>query len=208
MSSLSSKLIAIIAIGVTALAVYIYVAPDHTGESVPQPILADKSVQVKKAAVVKNVNVTIPAVEKKQEAVRNPFAVPPEYLNNQAKSTDGKEPPEQQLSPGSGQMSSFDDGHGAAKAATEIPKISVTGIVSSDDGQQLAVINDGKQSRAYRLGEWIGLYRVKGIASDTVSLTGPAGEIILPITDNIKSEKGIAKERTGSGNDPIHNVAQ
>jgi len=206
MSSLSSKLIAVIAIGVTALAVYISVMPDNAGESVPQPALADKNVQVEESVALKAVNATVPVAEKKQREVRDPFAVPPEYLNSQSKGTEGREPPDQQPSPEVGQMPPFSAG--SVKAAVELPKISVTGIVSRDDGQRLAVINDGKQSRAYRSGEWVGIYQVEEIMTDVVSLTGPVGEIILPIANNIKSEKSIAKERTGIGNDPIRNMAQ
>ncbi len=206
MSSLSSKLIAVVAIGVVALAVYLFVAPDNTGGPVPQPVLADKNVQVKKPTAAQAVYVTAPAVEKKQAAVRNPFAVPPEYVNSQAKGTGGKDSSAQQPLADSGQIPSANPG--SVKAAAELPKIRITGIVSSDDGQRLAVINDGQQSRAYRSGDWVGAYQVEEIAADLVSLGGPAGEIVLPITDNIKSGKSMAKERTGSGNDPIRNMAQ
>lgn len=203
MSSLSSKLIAVAAIGVTALAVYLLVAPDNTERPVSQPNLSGKNVPVKSAA--KAVNVTFPSVEKKQEAVRNPFAVPAEYLTNKNKGEDNQEQMAQQTSPEAGLMPS---GIGIKNSVAEFPKISVTGIASSDDGQQLAVINDGKQSRAYRQGEWVGAYQLETIATDSVVFNGPAGGMVLPIVDNIKTGKSAAKERTGSENESIHNVAQ
>lgn len=206
MSSLSSKLIAVAAIGVTALAVYLLVAPDNTEQPVSQPNLSDKKVPVK--PVVKAVNVAFPAVEKKQESVRNPFAVPAEYITSKNKDEQNQEKTGQQPSPEAGSMPPFVSGTGTKSSVPEFPKISVTGIASSDDGQQLAVINDGNQSRAYRQGEWIGAYQLETIATDSVVFTGPAGGMVLPIANNIKTGKSAAKERTGSENESIRNMAQ
>lgn len=203
MSSLSSKLIAVTAIGVTALAVYLLVAPDNTERPVSQPTLSDKNAPVK--PVVKAVNVTFPSVEKKQESVRNPFAVPAEYMTSKNKEEGNKEQAAQQTSLEAGSMLS---GTGAQGSVAKFPQIIVTGVASSDDGQQLAVINDGKQSRAYRQGEWLGAYQVETIAADAVVFTGPAGDMVVPIVNNIKTGKSAAKERTGSENDSIHNMAQ
>lgn len=206
MSSLSSKLIAVAAIGVTALAVYILVAPDNTERTNSQPVLSDKNVQVKPAA--KAVTVTFPPVEKKQESVRNPFAVPEEYMTGKNKGEENQEKVAQQTSPEAGSMPSFVSGTGTKSSVPEFPQISVTGIASIDDGQQLAVINDGNQSRAYRQGEWIGAYQLETIATDSVVFTGPAGGMVLPIANNIKTGKSAAKERTGSENESIRNMAQ
>ena len=203
MSSLSSKLIVVAAIGVTALAVYILIAPDNTEKPNSQPVLSDKNVQVKPAA--KAVTVTLPPVEKKQEPVRNPFAVPTEYMTGKNKGEENQEKVAQQTSPEAGSMPS---GIVTKNSVAEFPKISVTGIASSNDGQQLAVINDGKQSRAYRQGEWVGAYQLETIATDSVVFTGPAGDMVVPIVNNIKTGKSAAQERTGSENDSIRNMAQ
>ncbi len=203
MSSLSSKLTVVAAISITALAVYLLVAPDNTERPNSQPVLSDSSVQVKppaKAAIV-----TFPSVERKQESVRDPFAVPVEYMTSKNKEEGNKEQATQQTLPEAGSMPS---GTGAKNSTAELPKISVTGVASSDDGQQLAVINDGKQSRAYRKGAWIGAYQLETIAADVVVFTGPAGDMVMPIVNNIKTEKSAAQERTGSENDSIRNMAQ
>ncbi|SHI34987.1 hypothetical protein [Propionispora hippei] len=206
MSSLSSKIIATLAIGVMALALYLVVIPANEDNPIAPTVSNGQSSKVatqKTAAKDSNeTNVSFPVVEK-QGTVRNPFAIPPEYMDSKDKGTDSKLPVTQQPVPDAGQVAA-----GISPAALELPKFSVTGIVSSDDGQQLAVINDGKHSKAYRLGEQVGAYQVESIMSDMVVVSGPAGQLTLPITNNIKTEKSMAKERTGNGNDSTHNVAQ
>lgn len=200
LSSVSSKIIAILAIGAAALAVYLLVIPNNEEETVAQAVLTDQSPNVTTKASVKNPEVTFPAVEK-QAIVRNPFTIPTEYLE----SKDNKTPASQQPLPETRSIDPLANGLTPTVVA-DLPKLSVTGIASGDDGQQLAVINDGKQSRAYRLGEWIGAYQVEEIGVDAVAFSGPAGKIVLPVANNIKTEKSMAKERIGSGNDSVHNL--
>lgn len=58
------------------------------------------------------------------------------------------------------------------------PGLILTGIVVSGNNR-VAIIQNGKESRSYQIGELVGSYQLRRIDDKSVLLAGPSGELVL-----------------------------
>ena len=54
----------------------------------------------------------------------------------------------------------------------------LTGIIIGDS-TRVAILRQGTISRSHRVGESAGAYRIASIGTDSVTLTGPIGTVVL-----------------------------
>ena len=67
-------------------------------------------------------------------------------------------------------------GNRVSQAAGPMPVL--TGIIIGDS-TRVAILRQGTISRSHRVGESAGSYRIASIGSDSVTLTGPTGTVVL-----------------------------
>lgn len=97
-------------------------------------------------------------------AVRDPFAVPAEFLAKQ-----------QQLFPGSAQTKQANAERQIRQ--TEIMPVLSGVIMAGNIGS--AIIQYGADSRSYRRGDYVGPYQIVAISNSYVTLHGPGGRLTL-----------------------------
>lgn len=99
-----------------------------------------------------------------EQAVRDPFAVPAEFLAKQ-----------QQLMPGAAQSKAATGERQIRQ--TEIMPVLTGVIMSGNTGS--AIIQYGADSRSYRRGDYVGPYQIVAISNSYVTLHGPGGRLTL-----------------------------
>jgi type II secretory pathway component PulC len=170
------RLVVIISIGIIVLLVTIYTTPS---EVVVTPTLPNKEATEVAKASNKAVMPIGHQDNQMNQVIRDPFAIPPEYKEqmpvayNLRKQTDPISPIDSNNGPTTvGQ---------ATTSAKAKDLIKLTGIVSSNNQQHMAVIQSANKSKAYYLNEFIGEYQIIAIMEDHVILKDDDHQLVLPL---------------------------
>lgn len=204
----NKRLVIILGLGIASIAT-VYVLP--IGEDVPPAATAglnksSVSVPVSKPAdskqVAANTNKSAPKSDKDQdkkttsaegmdEAARDPFSIPREYSST---SLPANTPVSRVPDTSANSM-----GRAGGVAVNAAVTFKLTGIAQGDDNVRVAVIYDGKQSKAYYQGSFVGEYKIISINDSSVTLEGAGGrqQIMLQRRDT-NPEMNHTKEGTGA----------
>ncbi|MDT8903883.1 hypothetical protein [Anaeroselena agilis] len=146
----------------TLLAVVAALTATMYYRSLPDTPLAPSGVITKVAVPFQPGKPVMPKGYQPELAVRDPFAVPAEFLSRQ------------QPIPGAPKAKQTDERQ--IRQAEIMPVL--TGVIMSGDVGS-AIIQYGADSRSYRRGDYVGPYQIVAISNHYVTLHGPGGRLTL-----------------------------
>lgn len=134
---------------------------------------------------------------------RDPFSVPPELLQQGNSLKPGTALPGQDNSIHPSDSVVPHSGNLPSGTKVTVVDVKLTGVASSENGTSLAVLSDGKTTKAYRIGEYVQSFQLTEINRDSVILTGPTATKILPIEAQVGTvqEKNVHSEGAGVSNE-------
>ena len=112
------------------------------------------------------------------QTMRDPFAVPPDLAGYTA--VNAVLPQTATKSNSSNNPVTSNSIKPSGQASPTIQKPILTGVVMGD-GDKVAIIGLNGENRWYRVGSMIGAYKLLSIHSDSVTLWGPQGKLVLEV---------------------------
>ncbi|MDU2063519.1 MAG: hypothetical protein E6713_01665 [Sporomusaceae bacterium] len=188
--AMKKKLIGVAVVGVIFFCCWVYL---NLGDGQSRPVSISEPLKTPIAEPKKNPPGKISSGEP-DLITRNPFSLPPEYRQDgQPAATNSPQPPVNSTGAMKQPDFSRQDTVTTWRPTTGSTAMKLTGIAESD-GLRLAVINTGGESKAYRVNEQVGQYRLIAIGADYVVLQSAGARKILQLED-IRENGGAANGR-------------